>query len=316
MSRVFIGVGHGGSDPGAVVNGIKESHANLDVAKACAEVLEAHGVEVMLSRTSDVTEDLTDRIRECNAFKPDLAADIHHNAGGGDGAEVYHIHNNPYDDALAKNILDEIVKIGQNSRGLKTKLNSDGTTYFGFLRQVDCPSVLVECAFLDNKNDVKIVDTLEERKAMGVAIAKGFLKTLGIEYNATPAKNVFYRVQTGAFGNKDYAVALYNKIKALGFEVCLVKVDGLYKVQCGAFKNENNAENLAAKLKKAGFDSFITTRGGEAVSVTSKKSIDTIAKEILLGEWGNGAKRKALLAEAGYIESEIEAIQKRVNELL
>ena len=187
MSKVFIGVGHGGADPGAVANGIKESYANLEVAKACADVLEAHGVEVMLSRTSDVTEDLTDRIRECNAFKPDLAADIHHNAGRGDGAEVYHAHNNTYDDALAKNILDGIEKIGQNSRGLKTKLTSSGKDYFGFIRQVLCPSVLIECAFLDSK-DVEIIDTPEERKAMGVAIAKGFLKTLGIAYKENAKK--------------------------------------------------------------------------------------------------------------------------------
>lgn len=188
MSKVFIGVGHGGSDPGAVANGIKESHANLDVAKACIDVLEAHGVDTMISRTSDVSEDLTVRIKECNAFKPDLAADIHHNAGGGDGAEVYHARNNSNDDALAKNILDEIVKIGQNSRGLKTKTTSSGADYFGFIRQVNCPSVLVECAFLDNKNDVKIVDTLAERKKMGEAIAKGFLKTLGIAYKADAKK--------------------------------------------------------------------------------------------------------------------------------
>ena len=187
MSKVFIGVGHGGADPGAVANGIKESYANLEVAKACADVLEAHGVDVMLSRTSDITEDLTDRIRECNAFKPDLAADIHHNAGGGDGAEVYHARNNTYDDALAKNILDEIIKIGQNSRGLKTKLTSSGKDYFGFIRQVTCPSVLIECAFLDSK-DVKIIDTPEERKKMGEAIAKGFLKTLGITYKADHKK--------------------------------------------------------------------------------------------------------------------------------
>lgn len=189
MSKVFLGVGHGGADPGAVANGIKESYANLEVAKACADVLEAHGVEVMLSRTSDITEDLTDRIRECNAFNPDLAADIHHNAGGGDGAEVFHARNNSYDDALAKNILDEIEKIGQNSRGLKTKLTSSGADYFGFIRQVKCPSVLVECAFLDSK-DVKIIDTPEERKVMGTAIAKGFLKTLGIAYKEDAKKPI------------------------------------------------------------------------------------------------------------------------------
>ena len=65
--------------------------------------------------------------------------------------------------------------------GMKTKVTSSGADYFGFIRQIKCPSVLIECAFVDSK-DVQIVDTAAERKAMGVAIAKGILKTLGITY--------------------------------------------------------------------------------------------------------------------------------------
>lgn len=182
--KVYIGVGHGGSDPGAVANGFKEKDFNLDVAKSCRDELKRHGVDVMISRESDVTENLSARIKECNTYNPDLALDIHHNAGGGDGAEVYHSKNDKTDDALAQNILNEIIAIGQNSRGMKTKLADDGTDYFGFIRQIKCPSVLVECAFIDNATDVKIVDTLAERKAMGVAIAKGILKTLNIAYVA------------------------------------------------------------------------------------------------------------------------------------
>lgn len=185
--KVFIGVGHGGKDPGAVANGFEEANFNLDVAKACRDALKNNGVSVQLSRENDATENLSTRIKECNAYKPDLAVDIHFNAGGGDGAEVYHAKKDTKDDALAKNILAEIVAIGQNSRGMKTKLASNGTDYFGFIRQVTCPSVLVECAFIDNKTDVKIVDTLAERKKMGVAIAKGILKTLGITYKEPTA---------------------------------------------------------------------------------------------------------------------------------
>lgn len=191
--RVFLGVGHGGADPGAVANGYKESNFNLDIALACKEALEYNGVEVAISRTTDVYKDLKAYIAECNAFNPDLAVDIHNNAGGGDGAEVYHAKYENDDDKLAQNILNEIVKIGQNSRGLKTKLASNGTDYFGFIRQVKCISVLVECAFIDNKNDVKIVDTLAERKTMGIAIAKGILATLGITYKekvSTPTATV------------------------------------------------------------------------------------------------------------------------------
>lgn len=186
--KVFIGVGHGGKDPGAVANGLKEANLNLDVAKACRDTLKNHGVTVQLSRDNDASENLAQRIKECKAFNPDLAVDIHFNAGGGDGAEVYHAKKDKSDDAFAKNVLDELIKIGQNSRGLKTKTTSSGTDYFGFVRQIPCPSVLIECAFIDNKNDIKIADTLAERKTMGVAIAKGILKTLGITYKTESKK--------------------------------------------------------------------------------------------------------------------------------
>lgn len=182
--KVYIGVGHGGYDPGAVAFGRKEKDLALDIAKACMDTLIYHGVTVKISRETDITKDLSDRIKECNSFAPDVALDIHLNAGGGDGAEVFHAKNDSKDDALAQNVLNEIIAIGQNSRGLKTKLASNGTDYFGFIRQIKCPSVLVECAFMDNATDVQIVDTLEKRKKMGVAIAKGILKTLGIAYKS------------------------------------------------------------------------------------------------------------------------------------
>ena len=184
---VYIGVGHGGYDPGAVAFGRKEKDLALDIAKACRDELVRHSVIVKMSRETDITKDLVDRIKECNEFAPDAAVDIHLNAGKGDGAEVFHSKADGTDDALAQNILDEIVAIGQNSRGLKTKLMSNGTDYFGFIRQIKCISALVECAFMDNATDVQIVDTLEERKKMGIAIAKGILKTLGIAYKTATA---------------------------------------------------------------------------------------------------------------------------------
>ena len=48
-------------------------------------------------------------------------------------------------------------------------------------------------------------------------------------------------------------------------------------------------------------------------NITKKKSIDTIAREVINGKWGNGAERKKRLLSAGY---DYNAVQKRVNELL
>lgn len=182
--KVFLGVGHGGTDPGAVANGLKEKDLNLAIAKACCDELTRHGVSVKMSRTKDENDPLNDEIKECNAFKPDLALDIHNNAGGGDGAEAYHHYGGGKGKTLANNVLAEIVKIGQNSRGAKIKKNADGKDYFGFIRQTSCPAIIVECAFVDNKKDIAIIDTAVEQKKMGIAIAKGVLTTLGIKWAA------------------------------------------------------------------------------------------------------------------------------------
>lgn len=227
MAKVFIGVGHGGSDPGAVANGFKEKDLNLAIALACNDELVKHGVTTMMSRAKDENDTLNEECRECNAFRPDLAVDIHNNAGGGDGAEALHHHGGGKGKTLAENILAEVVKTGQNSRGCKTRKNSAGKDYYGFIRLTNAPAVIVECAFVDNKKDIQIIDTAAEQKAMGIAIAKGILKTLGIEHKtpvveSTPVSNKIYRVQVGAFKNKSNADNTLKAVKAAGFTDAII----------------------------------------------------------------------------------------------
>ena len=187
--KVFIGVGHGGSDPGAVANGLVEKDLNLVTALKVNEELVRHGVVTLMSRTKDENDDLHEEIRECNSFDPDLAVDIHHNAGRGDGAEAFHHYGGGTGKKLAQNILKEIVALGQNSRGAKTKRDTDGTDWYGFIRETYAPAVIVECAFLDSK-DHEIVDTKAENEAMGVAIAKGILETLSIQWVSDQKKQI------------------------------------------------------------------------------------------------------------------------------
>ena len=127
---------------------------------------------------------------------------------------------------------------------------------------------------------------------------------------------VLYRVQTGAFLNKSYADAMLAKVKAAGFSTYMVQTGKMYRVQVGAYKVRANAEKMAKRLKAAGFNTYITTVSGTPVAASAKKSIDEIAREIVLGKWGNGSDRKNRLIKAGYTQDEIIQIQKKVNELL
>ena len=220
MAKVFIGVGHGGSDPGAVANGTKEKDLNLSIALACKAELERHGVEVRMSRTKDENDPIGDEVKECNAYDPTFAVDIHNNAGGGDGGEVFYHHGGGKGKTLAENILTEMVKAGQNSRGIKTRVNSQGKDYYAFIRNTSCPAVIVECAFVDNATDSQILSTEAKRKAMGIAIAKGILKALGVAYQG---ERGYWKVQVGAYLYKENAEALQKKIKAVGFDAFIVK---------------------------------------------------------------------------------------------
>ena len=211
----------GGPDPGAVANGLKEKDLALVTALKCKEVLEAAGVTVGISRKVDEEDRLADEIAEANSFSPDIAIEVHYNAGGGDGFEVY-VQTNTYaakSKELAADIEAKVKTLGQNSRGIKTKLNNSGTDWFGWLRQVRCPAVLLEGAFVDSK-DHQIVDTIEEQEAMGTAYALGVLEYLKIK---PVEKNELYRVQVGAYRNRSNAEAMLKKLQDLGINGFITK---------------------------------------------------------------------------------------------
>lgn len=177
----FSGVGHGGKDPGAVANGLKEADINLVKAKACNEVLTAHGVANPMSRYYDEDDDLNEEIREANASRANIAVDIHTNAGGGDGWEGYHSIGDAEGKRLLECIEKEMIAIGQNSRGAKTRAGAGGKDYYGFIRETTMTAVIVESFFVDSA-DREIGDTVAKQQAIGVAIAKGILAYFGIPY--------------------------------------------------------------------------------------------------------------------------------------
>ena len=126
-----------------------------------------------------------------------------------------------------------------------------------------------------------------------------------------PEKDTIYRVQVGAFSNEKNAKTQLQKIEAAGFDAFITQVDGLYKVQVGAFTKKENAQTQMQKVKKAGFDAFITTKGGSSIS--PKKTVEELAKEVIAGKWGSGMDRKNRLTQAGY---DYEAVQAEVNRIM
>lgn len=221
MAKVFLSAGHGGSDPGAVANGLKEKDINLNILLACNEVLVKHGVKTVLSRTKDENDPVQEEVREANASGADLAVSFHANAGGGDGFEGFYHSSNANGKRLATLAEKYVKQLGQNSRGVSAR---DGLM---FIRVPKMTSVLFESFFLDNAKDKQIGDTVAEQRAFGVAYAKAILEYFGIPYKEEKPTTS-------------------------------TKTDELYHVQVGAYHERQNAEAMLTKLKKAGFEGFIT----------------------------------------------------------
>lgn len=261
--RVFIGVGHGGSDPGAVKY-IREADANLQIALGLKAELERHGVTVGISRLKDEDDPLTEEIKEANTFAPDVAVECHNNASGrsngADGFEVYH-QTNGYavqSRRLAQCIEGRVVASGQQSRGVKTKLNGSGTDYFGWCRQVKAPAVLCEGFFVDNLADSRDYNTAAKQQAFGRVYAWGVLDYLGIAVQ--PQDNGWYTVQVGAFVSAQNAQRLADQLKERGYFVQLHHGNPV-RVCVGKFGTQAEAQQTAQDLSKKGFGGLVKVCG-------------------------------------------------------
>lgn len=213
MPMVFLSAGHGGSDPGAVSNGLYEKTINLNTLLACKDELIRHGVHVVCSREKDVDDPVEQEAREANSANADIAVSFHANAGGGDGFEVFYYSKNAYGKKLATLCEKHAKALGQNSRGVK----SGDKLYF--IKNTKMASVLIESFFVDNATDRKIGDAKEEQRAFGVAYAKAILEFLGIAYEP----ELKYRVQVGAYSEKANAVAMKKKLQKAGFDSFIVR---------------------------------------------------------------------------------------------
>ena len=214
MVKVFLSAGHGGSDPGAVAYGLKEKDINLQILLACKAELERHGLTVMCSRVTDTDDPVQEEVREANKSGAKVAVSFHSNAGKGNGSETYHYSSSKTGKTLAHLCEKYVKEIGQNSRGVKA------TNRLYFLRKTVMPSVLCECAFIDNDTDNNVIDTVAEQKKFGVAYAKAILEYLAITYKEPAKKTVStkrYRVQVGSFSDKQNAEKALKKAKEAGF---------------------------------------------------------------------------------------------------
>lgn len=213
MGKIIFDYGHGGKDSGAVLGNRYEKDDNLKLGKDVKKILESHGVQVDETRTGDETVSLNQRSVIANRENYDFFISFHRNAFNGKafGVETFtYILKKPRAVELATNINNAMVKVGFHNRGVKN-------ANFAVLRQTKADAVLLEVGFIDNVNDNEIYDNNYNKLVL--EIAKAILKTLGISYkDSSGSEDIFYRVVTGSFKNKENADERVRQLKMKGFE--------------------------------------------------------------------------------------------------
>jgi N-acetylmuramoyl-L-alanine amidase len=266
MAKVYLDIGHGGSDSGACGNGLQEKNINLNVGLYLIKYLQACGITYKACRTTDTTINLMQRCKDANNWGADLYVSLHHNAGGGTGYEVYHSIYYGNGTVFAKILAEEYKNIGQipHGAGVMSRKGSNGD-YYCVIRETSMPAIISEFGYIDSA-DVNKFNTDAKQKAEAKAIAKAICRYFGIifrDIDATvptpPAKiKILYRVQVGAYSIKANADKLQAELKSKGIDCFVKQINGLYKVQCGAYSVRANADAMANRLKSLGYSCFIT----------------------------------------------------------
>lgn len=173
MTKIFIDPGHGGTDPGAVGNGLREKDLTLDIAQRVSKYLNDNytGHTIRMSRTTDKTLSLTQRTNAANSWGADYFLSIHINAGGGTGYEDFIFNGNVSNKTVSfRNIIHaEITKELSEWRNRGKK-----SANFAVLRQSSMPASLTESGFIDTKADA---DKLKSSSFLN-KIAKGHAEGL------------------------------------------------------------------------------------------------------------------------------------------
>lgn len=185
--KVFIDAGHGGSDPGAVANGVEEADVNLAVAKLVREKLQFKGIEVLMSRDTDVFYTLLQRSEMSNNYNPHVFVSIHSNSASSSasGIETFYHTNKVNFKPLSDNIQsDMILQTGARNRGVKS-------ANFSVLRNTNSPSALVENGFLTNIQEAMNLKNPLYQDKLATGIANGIEKYLkdNISLDVVPPTN-------------------------------------------------------------------------------------------------------------------------------
>lgn len=181
---VTIDAGHGGTDAGNIgQTGVKEKDVNLSVALKTGKILEANGVKVIYTRSSDTVSwnkdnEMKARFDIANNANSDLFLTIHCNYAtnlAANGIETYYADSDTVGQEFAQSIQNELIKeTSRLNRGVKP-----GLLQHEILRGTVASAVMVQLGFLTNAEESVVLGTEDFQNKSAAAIANGILKSLG-----------------------------------------------------------------------------------------------------------------------------------------
>ncbi len=181
MSKIIVlDPGHGGSDPGAVGNGLKEKDLNLVISLATRDELAGYDCTVKMTRTKDVYVALS--TRAAMGKGADLFVSQHNNAftAAARGFETFANSGNVLPQTLGNRdtihdaIYPYLKGLGVPNRGKKR--------YDHYITRMPvCSTVLVEYLFVTNAADAALLKKTAVLKELGRLTAVGIAKALGLK---------------------------------------------------------------------------------------------------------------------------------------
>lgn len=289
--RVCIDPGHGGTDSGAVGNGYYEKNLNLDVSLSLRDYLVSNGFTAVLTRDKDITLEPDPRVQAVKDSNPDICISVHFNASNGNGRGVETIYqlNNSASEKLANSVLDQISSLGIIKRSAYSKESQQhpGQDYYFMLRLTrPFTSIIAECMFIDNADDMQYMKSPYAVQNLAEAIGKGILNYFGMVPYSNKTKIMGVALATAAQmeeylhsvnSNAPYYAQIYiGEGAAEGVRGDLAFAQSLLETNYLRFgglvlASQNNFAGLGASGSSTGA-SFVTPRDGIRAQIQHLKA--------------------------------------------
>lgn len=208
---IFIDLGHGGKDCGALGKKYNEANLVLEIGRELNNLLEKTNIKYQFSRLTDTYLTLDKRCELANKMKADIFLSIHINSSKrleaqGTESFVYSLKNNKVAIDFSAAILNDITKLlNTENRGVKEN------SKFTVLKNTKMSALILEVEFISNLKQEQVIK--DNVKAIAKVIYQNILNLYGVK----DQEEYLYKVCIGAFENKDNAIKLKNEAMLKGF---------------------------------------------------------------------------------------------------